>query len=257
MKRLHLFEFEDQPWFPSVIRNCMTDFLTFVANKFDFYQSIVPVLEEGIKKSGGATIVDLAAGGGGAWKKLAPRLKESVPDLKIVLTDQYPNLDAFSKLESVDPDVFTFESGPVDATDVPGTLAGLRTQFLSLHHFKPESAKQILQNAVNAAQPIAIFEAQKRDVTHLIKFALSPIAVLLMTPMIRPFKWSRLLLTYLIPVVPLFTFWDGLVSVLRTYSAEELREMTGSLEGSDSFIWEIGEAKSGDVTIPYLLGYPK
>ena len=29
LPRLHLFEFEDQRWFPAVVRRCMTDYLTF------------------------------------------------------------------------------------------------------------------------------------------------------------------------------------------------------------------------------------
>lgn len=125
-----------------------------------------------------------------------------------------------------------------------------------MHHFKPIGAKRILQNAVDAKQPIAIFEAQKRDLPHLIKFALPPIAVLLMTPFIRPFKWSRIVFTYLIPAIPLFTFCDGIVSVLRTYCVEALNEMTQTLQDSDSYRWEIGESKSGSILVSYLLGYP-
>ena len=120
-----------------------------------------------------------------------------------------------------------------------------------------QDARRILQNAVDAGQPIAIFEAQKRDVAHFIKFALSPLGVWLLSPAIRPFKWSRLVLTYLLPAVPLFVFWDGLVSVLRTYNEDELIQLTNSLNEGDSFVWEIGESKSGSIVIPYLLGYPR
>ena len=115
-----------------------------------------------------------------------------------------------------------------------------------------------LADAVDAGRPrIAIFEAQKRDLAHLIKFALSPLGVWLLSPAIRPFKWSRLFLTYLFPVVPLFVFWDGLVSVLRTYNEDELTQLTNSLDDGDSFVWEIGESNSGSIVIPYLLGYPR
>ena len=41
---------------------------------------------------------------------------------------------------------------------------------------------------------------------------------LLLTPFITPRSWSRVLWTYLIPVVPLATCWDGVVSLLRVYS---------------------------------------
>ena len=251
-----MFEFEDQPWFPSVVRDGMTDYLKFVSNRFDFYKSVVPILVRGLEKSSEKKIVDLASGAGGGWLKLAEHLIQTFPKLRIVLTDRFPNHHAFSEVVKTNPEVFEFMSEPVDARQVPTKLKGLRTQFLSLHHFKPIDAKKILQNAVDAGQPIAIFEAQKRDLSHIIKFAMSPIAVVLLTPLIRPFKWNRLILTYLIPVIPLFTLWDGLVSVLRTYSLKELEQMTCMLRGSDSFNWEIGESNSDLVTVTYLLGYP-
>jgi hypothetical protein len=50
MKRLHLFEFEDQPWFPRIVRDGMTDYLKFVANRFDFYKSVIPILAKGLQK---------------------------------------------------------------------------------------------------------------------------------------------------------------------------------------------------------------
>ena len=257
MRRVHLFEFEDQSWFPSVIRDAMTDYLKLVANKFDFYKSVVPIISKGIHASNCEKIVDLASGGGGGWEKLVQHLRSEHPNLRITLTDQYPNENGLAALLEEVPDVFTVEPGSVDARNVPGHLPGLRTQFLSFHHFKPTDAKRILQNAVDAGQPIAIFEAQKRDAAHLVKFAFSPIGVLLMTPLIRPFKWSRILFTYLIPAIPLFTLWDGLVSVLRTYSVSEMCEMANSLDNSESFNWEVGEAKSGQVLVSVLLGCPK
>ena len=53
---------------------------------------------------------------------------------------------------------------------------------------------------------------------------LTPIAV---TPLIRPLRWSRLLWTYLIPLVPVITLFEGLVSCLRTYSVQELHDLAG------------------------------
>ena len=50
MARIHLFEFEDQQWFPSFLRNYMTDFLQFISNKFDIYKPVVPVIQKGLKK---------------------------------------------------------------------------------------------------------------------------------------------------------------------------------------------------------------
>jgi len=81
--------------------------------------------------------------------------------------------------------------------------------------------------------------------------------VLVVTPFIRPFRWSRLLWTYLIPLVPMVTLFDGLVSCLRTYSIEELRDLAARLDAND-YLWDIGTVKSTSSPIPitYLIGVP-
>lgn len=255
MRRYHLFEIEDQPWFPAFLRDYMTDFLRSVSDWMHLFEPAVPILECGLQATGGTTIVDLASGGGGGWRKVAGDLAPRVPGLQIVLTDLYPNRTALERLMAAAPTVFRLESQPVDARAVPPELTGLRTQFLSLHHFRPEQARRILQNAVDSGAPIAIFELQQRGIVDALKFALSPINVLLTTPLIRPFRWGRLFWTYLIPIVPLAVMWDGVVSVLRTYTPDELREMVAGLDGGETYEWEIGVAKGGKAPMPYLLGY--
>lgn len=257
MKRIHAFEFEDLSWFPKNLRDYMTDFLQFGANTFDIYKSIVPVINRGIKSGKNNTIIDIASGGGGGWLKLAEHLKKDHRDLRIVLSDYYPNLKAFKRTKSKIPDTFDFIDYSVNATEVPLALKGLRTLFLSLHHFKPEKAKAIFQNAIDTNQPIGIFEAQQRNFKSIIPMLLSPISVLLMTPFIKPFKLDRLLFTYLIPILPLFVLWDGIISVLRTYTVEELNQMISELNNSDHFEWEINISPGKPSKILYVLGVPK
>jgi len=256
MKRRHLFELEDQEWFPVFIRNFGTDFLQFVSNKADFYKAVVPIIKKGIEESGTETVIDLASGGGGGWQRLSEHLKPSFPNLKIILTDYFPNISAFQEMQKRDP-IFQYEKQPVNALAVPPTLKGFRTQFLSFHHFKESEAVQILQNAVNNKVPIGIFEGQERTIGNLIKNLFSPIFILLSAPFIRPFKLSRILFTYFIPIVPLFVLWDGVVSVLRTYTPEEMKAMTQQLEGGEAYHWEIGTTKEKGILVQYLLGYPK
>lgn len=256
MRRRQLFEFEDLEWFPSLIRDYMTDFLGFVSEKFDLFGPVVPILRDVLHRTGCRQIVDLGSGGGGAWRMLAPRLSREIEGLTVTLTDLYPNRTALAALAAAEPKTLRFAPEPVDATDVPANLMGLRTQFLSLHHFTPVVATAMLANAVKAEQPIAVFEAQRRDIEHVFKAALEPVMVLLLTPLIRPIRPGRLLLTYLPPVVPFFVLWDGLVSVLRTYTAEEMLALAKAADVTDAFEWECGELRNRMATIPYLIGWP-
>ncbi|MTI29499.1 hypothetical protein [Xanthovirga aplysinae] len=257
MKRIHLFEFEDLSWFPSFLRNYGTDFLQFMANFFDIYPGIVPILKKGLEKGETLHILDLASGGGGGWKTLGGHLKKKVPGLRVTLSDFYPNLEAFKSMKGYDNEVFDYYSESLNALDVPKEIKGLRTQFLSFHHFKPKDARHLLQNAVNSQAPIAIFEIQQRDLSHFIKALFSPISVLLTAPFIRPFKIGRMIFTYLIPLVPLFVWWDGVISVLRTYTFDEIHQLTENLEKGEAYKWESGKTKKGPLTITYTLGYPK
>lgn len=257
MGRIHAPEFEDYSWFPSGLRNFMTDFLEHVAHKFDFYKDLTPFLVKGVKASGTNTIIDLASGGGGDYVKIGERVASEIPDIKIKFSDYYPNIEGFKRAVKKGGDKFSYIESPVNAMDVPADHKGLRTMFLSFHHFRPNDAKQILQNAVDSKQPIFIAEAQERNIMHFIAFFFSPINVLIMTPFIRPFNIWRLVFTYLIPLVPLFVWWDGLASVLRTYSEKEMNELIKSLNNGDSFEWEVGKKKAGPSSIPYLLGIPK
>jgi len=254
MGRIHLFEFEDQKWFPSFLRNYGTDFLQFLSNKTKMYKPIVPVIKKGLERNN--RIIDLGSGGGGGLIWLNTELKRDIPDLKIILTDFYPNIPAF-EYTMQQADNFEFIDKPVDARDVPEELKGLRTQFLSLHHFEPNDAKRILQNAINSNSSIAIFEAQERSLPSIIAMIFSPLTVLLATPFIRPFKIGRILFTYLIPIVPLFVLWDGIVSSLRTYSLKEMNGLVENLNGAENYDWEIDKVKSGPGVVLYLLGTKK
>ena len=86
---------------------------------------------------------------------------------------------------------------------------------------------------------------------------LSPITLLVSTPFISPFKFKRLVFTYLIPILPILVLWDGVISCLRTYSSSELKELVQGLEGNERFNWEINSVKSGPGKILYLMGVPK
>lgn len=232
----------------------MTDFLTFASDIADIYKTGVPILVKGVEAGSGREITDIASGGGGGWGKITGYLIKEKPDLQITLTDFFPNISALAKIKSKFPANIFVEELPVNALEVPAAFSGLRTMFLSFHHFKPAEAKQILQNAVDAKVPIAIFEAQQRKLLFLIPMMISPVNTLLVTPFIRPFRWSRLLFTYILPILPLCIMWDGIVSVFRTYTQEEMLKMTKELRNADGYIWEIGVTGNGMAKIQYMIG---
>jgi hypothetical protein len=111
---------------------------------------------------------------------------------------------------------------------------------------------------VDSGQGIGIFEMTDRRGATLLAMLTVPFFVLLHTPKIRPFRWSRLFLTYLLPVIPLVVMVDGIVSCLHSYTTEELAELTGSLTGPP-YDWEIRRLASPASPFPiiYAIGCPR
>jgi hypothetical protein len=264
MRRVQFIELHEQPWFPSFLRDDVTDAVQFGYNLIKAYAPIAPLLQSVIDSSANSTtdrqsIVDLCSGGGGPWLDLSRTLRNAEGDsagLQILLTDKYPNLDAFRSVSASSDHRITFYSDSVDAMNVPRALKGLRTMFTSFHHFSPEDARAILQNAVDAGESVGIFEITRRA-PSAIGFIFAGILLLFLhIPRIRPFRWSRLLWTYLIPIIPLVMLFDGIVSCLRTYRPQELREIVEQLTACQ-YHWEVGELAGKRTPVTYLIGYPK
>ena len=255
MRRVHLFELEDQSWFPDSIRDAGTDFLRFVAEVAKPYKSVVPRLRKAIAATESQGILDLCSGGAGPILAIQEELAGIGCEIPFTMTDKFPNRAAFEYAWRRSAGKVNFIDAPVDAAAVPPNLDGFRTLFTALHHFRPEAAKRILQDAVDQRRPIGVFEMTGRRFLPLLGIPVVPVLLLASVPFIRPFGWSRLLWTYLIPIVPLFITWDAFVSCLRTYSVKEMHELVDGLD-CEGYSWKIGVDAAWPSPVSYLIGYP-
>jgi len=255
MGRIELHEIHDHPAFLAALRDFVTDGMQALWNFGNTYRPILGALLRGMEQAGTRDVLDLCSGGGGPWRRLArePEL-QAEPGIVVRLTDKYPNWSAF-ECAGTSSSQLHFESSPVDATDIPAQLPGFRTIFSSFHHFGPEAARKILGDAMRKRCGIGVFEMARRSPRTILMICLIPFISILLAPAIRPFRWSRLLWTWLIPLVPFVLFYDGIVSCLRAYSHRELEELIAPLK-TQGYEWEIGEERSGFLPVTYLLGYP-
>ena len=255
MRRIHLFELEDQPWFPATIRNLATDYLHFVQTALALHRPMTPLVADALRAGRTTQIVDLCSGGAGPIPDLLRDLAGQGILATATLTDLFPNVPAFERVVAEGKGTITFASQPVDARAVPRQLTGLRTMFNGFHHFAPRDASAILRDAAASDQPIAIFEVSQRSLLTLLSALLTPIFVWLTTPFIRPFGWTRLLFTYPLPLVPLTCLWDGVVSQLRAYTPGELGQLgaqAGSMEWRSGYV----PFPRGPGRLTYLIGCP-
>lgn len=269
MHRTKLIELHDHRWFPAFLRNLVTDALQALWQFGNSYGPIMTRLHRSLKAgsvSSPAQILDLCSGGGGPWLRLSAHFDRDLRfPVRVCLTDKYPNCGAFEEARARcnsqgSHSHLDFVSASVDATQVPRELPGFRTIFSSFHHFGPADAYEVLRDAVRSGHGIGIFEVAQRRTKTMLVLCFTPLLVFLLTPFIRPFRWSRLIWTYLLPVVPFVIWFDGVVSCLRAYPADELREMVQKLSPASSrpnYRWQLGEERTGLLPVTYLIGYPE
>ncbi len=252
--RLQLLELEDQRWLPVSVRDLATDYLEFVQTRFRTYEPVIPVVRGVLERTRVREVLDLCSGGGGPIVAVCKALAREGLEVRATLTDKYPNIEAFQRLADGSGGRIAYRSDPLDATRVPPTLVGCRTLFNAFHHFPPRAARDILKSAVQAKQPIVIFEIPDRTLRTILTMLLTPVFVWLTTPLMRPFQWRRVFWTYVLPLVPLTCLWDGIVSQFRAYTVLELEAL--GAEAGGTYTWSAGRVPIGTVPgyLTYLVG---
>ena len=255
---MRLLEIHDRPWFPEFLRREVVDGLQVVLEATSAYLPVAPRLREALDRAGADRVLDLFSGAGGPWPSLVRLFEEEgAAPPEVFLTDKYPNT---AKLAAAEPpaDHIHFVSEPVDATQIPDDLPGFRTIFSSFHHFNSGEARHFLHDSAGKRLGVGVFEVASRQAFTLMSILFIPVVDWLFAPFRRPFRWSRILWTYLIPVVPFVLLFDGLSSCLRTYSLADLLNLIDGLTTED-YKWEIGEENGGwlPLRITYVIGCPK
>lgn len=254
MRRI-LSELEDKQWFPPLIRGYMTDYLQFLFSKFNLYSPVTEVIHDIINKTHQKQIVDLCAGSGGPLLKIRKdyfRRYGSIPS--VILTDKFTH---FGRLNQFAPGL-SYYPDSVNAMNIPDTLAGVRTMFSSLHHFTIEELEVILEDAVKKKQPVAFFDSGNKNVFFALSLIIvHPLLLVLFTPFIKPFRYKRLIFTYLIPVVIAGAVWDGIVSIIHLHSSASLNLLVRK-PSLKSYDWKVIQMRNNmGMKIFGISGTPK
>jgi len=257
--RLHLFEFEDLAWFPDVIRTGGTDYLRYFLKYTSLYEPVAPLIYDMLRQTGQSSVIDLCSGAGGSIEETFKAVnKLSGRKVQFLLTDKFPNTEAYAHISKATANDVQGMDEPVDAMNVPAAIDGVRVMFSAVHHFRPGGVKAVLKNAVDNNKAIGLFDGGDKNIFSILGIlVLHPIAFVLLTPFFKPFKLSRLLFTYIIPLIPLYTIWDGCVSILRLYKPKELLSIANALDAAH-YTWQCGKLKNRwGLHVTYLTGVPK
>jgi len=186
----------------------------------------LPVIEEGLEHAD--RIVAIEQENGAGFETLAPLLNTKIPI-------SYQSIAELNTKES-----------------------GLYVNVNSFHKLKVEEARELLDRIAKAGHPLAIVEGNNDSLWQVFGMTvIVPLTVLLTTPFVKPFRWSRIFFTYLIPILPLVTFLDGAMALLKLYAPTDLDELTASLDHK-GYAWRSGKLDNGrGGKIIYLLGHPE
>jgi hypothetical protein len=258
MKRIHLFEFEDFAWFPSLLRNYLTRYLMAVHRLLDSPTMIAGLLTKLFGQTNSRHLLDLCSGSGGPMLEVFKALIEKFPETHLTLSDLYPNRAAATSINDQPHASIRYHTQPVDASKVPPHMLGIRTMICSFHHLRPNDARQVLADAAGNSQPILIYEISDNSFPKWLwwlAFPVNILTVLIITLTVRPLSLGQIIFTYLIPILPIIIAWDGAVSNARTYTLDDLQLLLEDIEIS-GYTWEKDTIAGKGGRKIYLLGYP-
>jgi hypothetical protein len=254
MERVHAFELEDLPWVPAAVKDGGRDLLDAMFSRIRFYRGCAPAIAALVKATGVRRLSDVCSGsGGGALAMLSELDALGVTDLSLELTDRYPNASAIERVRALADPRVRYRPEPADALDAPAEPGAIRTMFGAMHHFAPDDVRKILALAVDARAPVAVCDVAASPAIRKLPLALAPLAMipnmalllvvsLLIAPLARPPRLSRLLLCYVLPLIPALYAWDGTISALRAYAPDELLAIARSVPGADGYAWSCERA---------------
>jgi len=248
VKRLHLFEFNERPECPRFIRDSVVETLGTGLRWSKMGNIAGPNFSRFCQTARCQQVLDLCTGTGVPVGLIISWLRNhNHPTPHFVLSDLFPNHASFERIEDNYGELVTPHRESVDAMAVKSDLShDARAIFNSFHHFTPEMGTRILKDTVQNRKSIFIYEGFTRSLTALGPTGPHMLASLLTNPLFAPSqRLLKALFTYLLPIIPLAAFWDGMVSSVRIHSESELHAMAAAVD--ESYTWQYDE-------VPYPLG---
>lgn len=257
--RWHLFEIGDQSWCPGWMRTYIQSYLTSVWNlhvppfsKTSPAGVAADLILDNLSDASSYTFVELCAGAGGPTSTIETILNtklqaEGKRPAQFVLTDLYPCVEEWSAISKRQENV-SFIAEPVDATSceriAPRDRRECRIFNLSFHHFDDPLAAKMLRKAMESADSFMWVLFPVKIENHVLKLTTSSICEmaqrnftsLLNIPVMFLFPYwhtiaryrnspLHLFFTYVIPLLPFLTAFDGLVSTIRCRTGEEIQDL--------------------------------
>jgi hypothetical protein len=211
---MFLKELEDYPWFPTSLRKMQLEYVGWISVQLKLYR---PLLNEIIKFPSNHW-TDLASGSG--WPAFYLQ-KNASHQIHYTLSDLYPESISNEVKKQVEVELETLNL--IDFQPQNGKQYSI---FNAFHHFTSEQQKQVINKMKEARASCIIAEVLEPTLLSFIQVTL---AAWILQPLtawaIRPFSILRIITTYLIPVQLVTVAWDGWLSVFKSKTAKQYKEL--------------------------------
>ncbi|MEM9718931.1 MAG: hypothetical protein AAGA10_06780 [Bacteroidota bacterium] len=228
MKRKEVPQFINQRWVPQLFKDLVYEFMTWFVGKIHAAKPFMPILNEALTHTHSNAIVAIDHGIGAGFETVEPYLEDDI------------------SVEQISIDQFKAEQ------------SALYVSVNGFHQLSPDRAAHLLQEVAHRKHPIAILEGNNDSLWQVVgMLVFVPLTVILTAPFVKPFRVTRLLFTYVIPILPLLTLMDGFLALFKLYNPKDLQELYQSLE-VPNYRWRSGKRENGrGGKIMYLLGWPE
>ena len=211
---MFLKELEDYPWFPSYLRKMQLEYVGWISVQLKLYKPIL----EALLRFPSNRWTDLASGSG--WPAFYLQ-KNASHQIHYTLSDLYP--------ESISNEVkkqMEVEHVPLNLIEFQSQTGKQYSIFNAFHHFTSEQQKQVINKMKEARASCIIAEVLEPTLICFLQVTLAAFIVQPLTAWaMRPFSILRLITTYLIPIQLITVAWDGWLSVLKSKSVKQYKEL--------------------------------
>jgi len=223
-----LKELEDFDWFPAVLRKYQMEFIGILASQFGFYKQVAQMIQEDLNQQNISRITDLCSGSG--LPAIFIHQNINIKKLETSLSDKYPQ--SIASLSGVK---YTEQS--VNVLDMSMERDTYYTMYNAFHHFDNQEQQKIIQSVLDHNANLKVVEIVQPTLLNVLLITLaSTLGVWFLCPLIRPFEWKRIWLTYVIPINVLTVLIDGYITVLKSKSVKQYQASFTTMFGDDTRI---------------------
>lgn len=241
MKKRPNFQLSQSNWVPTVFKKMINEFLDYIVLLVKANKPFLPAIANTETK--GKEFYLFAPEVGGSSPLLIPDLLEAFPDSSItVLSD---NLSSQRKEHL--QNLLLHDIHFAKMSDLPEKSARSERILISINRAHLESDTELsrqIDDMSSKFDQIIIGEGNNKSVRQVIgMLILAPLVSAVCGPKIKPFRASRLVFTYMIPLLPLMIAWDGIVALFLIRSPEKVLDLANRLNQKD-WHWRSGKMQN-------------